>query len=74
MTISKSSCRVINDLVIDAFQRLLMEAQLLMVHERRRMLTSKSLDDAVKLLVRDPSFCHRFQFYGRKAVCDYFKH
>lgn len=74
LSLSKSSLRVMNDLIIDAFQKLLSETQSLLAHQRRRVLTSQSLDEAVKLLVRHHHFATRCQFYGRKAVCDFFHH
>lgn len=74
LSLSKASCRIVNDLVIDAFQKLLKETQLLMSHQKRRSLTSRSLDEAVKLLIQHPDFARRCQFFGRKAVCDYFRH
>lgn len=72
LTLSNRSCRVLNDMIVDAFQKLLMETQILMTHDKRRVMTSKALDGAVRLLIQPPSFAERFQFYGRKAVCDYF--
>lgn len=72
MSLSNRACRVLNDIIVDAFQKLLMEAQVLIKHENRRVMTTKSLDGAVMLLIRPPSFARRFQFYGRKSVCEFF--
>lgn len=71
LSLSKKSTRVLNDLLVDAFQKLLAETQILMVHENQRIMTSRSLDLAVQILFRSPATAHKFRFYARKAVCDY---
>lgn len=74
LSLSKSACCVMNDMMIDVFQKVLTETQFLMLHQKRRILTSQALDDAVKLLTQHENFAHRCQFYARRAVCGFYNH
>lgn len=74
LSLSKSACIVMNDLVIDAFQKLLTETQLLMVHQKRTILTSNAVDDAVELLIQHGNFARRCKLFARKSVCKYQTH
>lgn len=71
MSLSKTSVRVLNDLIVDSFQRLLLDTQMLMSHENQHIMTSRTLDQAVRMFINSP-IGENCLFYGRKAVCDYF--
>jgi len=49
LSVSKSSMALLNNIVVELFEKIMKEARELMIHTKKHTLTSKEIETAIKL-------------------------